>query len=237
MGRINIKGAIIPNDYKWFYDWFEMDCTCPLDVETILNECKKTGEAVDVFINSPGGVIDVGSEIYTMLRSHQGDVQIYITGEACSAASVIAMARYCEMSPTALMMVHCVWTGAQGNRKDFEQVVGMLGTADESIAAAYMAKTGMTKEEALAMMEAETWLTAEQAKEKGMIDAVMFSGGNGMLGKLAASTFALPSAEQMEKAKRMIKEQTVTAEPDQIVELKTAQARLRLLKLGGRNFD
>ena len=238
MGRINIKGAIIPNDYKWFYDWFEMDSTCPADVETILNECNKNNESVEVFINSPGGVIDVGSEIYTMLRSHQGDVKIYITGEACSAASVIAMARYCEMSPTALMMVHCVWTSAQGNHNDFKQVAGVLRTADESISAAYMAKTGMTKEEALAMMEAETWLTADQAKEKGMIDAVMFSdGGNGILGKLAASTFALPSAEQMEKAKRMIKEQTVTAEPDQTADIKTAQARLRLLKLGGRTID
>src|SRR5690554_2248490 len=106
MRRINVKGPIIPNSYKWLYDWFDEDSTCPNDVEKVLNEAN--GEAVEVYINSPGGIIDVGSEIYTMLRAYKGDVKIYTVGEACSAASIIAMARYCEMSPTALMMVHCV---------------------------------------------------------------------------------------------------------------------------------
>ena len=148
--RINIKGVIIPNNYKWFYDWLEMDATCPNDVEKVLTEAN--GGDVEVYINSPGGIIDVGSEIYTMLRSYEGDVKIYIVGEACSAASVIAMARYCEMSPTALMMVHCVWTGAVGNHSVLEHTAEMLRTADESLANAYMHKTGMSKEDVLAIV-------------------------------------------------------------------------------------
>jgi ATP-dependent Clp protease protease subunit len=201
--RIDIKGVIIPNDYKWFFDWLEMDATCPKDVEAKLEEAK--GGDVEVYINSPGGIIVVGSEIYTALRSYKGDVKIYIVGEACSAASVIAMAGYCEMSPTALMMVHCVWTGATGNHSVMEHAAEVLRTADEALANAYMAKSGMTKEEVLDMMDHETWLTAEKAKEKGLIDGIMFE-NQGKL-QLVASTFALPTPAQMEKARAIIAQQ------------------------------
>lgn len=222
--KINIKGVIIPNSYKWYFDWFGEDSTCPNDVQKILDEA--AGEDVECFINSPGGIIDVGSEIYTALRSYKGDVKIFIVGEACSAASVIAMARHCEMSPTALMMVHCVSTGARGNHSDMEHVAEVLRTADEALATAYMAKTGMTKKEALAMMEKETWLTAEQAKQKGLIDGIMFEAKEDPM-PFVASNFSLPTEEQMEKVKKMIKGQT-----DESVFL-MHKAKLNLLKLKG----
>ena len=78
------------------------------------------------------------------------------------------------MSPTALMMVHCVSSGARGNHSDMEKMAEILRTADDALSNAYVAKTNMSKEEVLAMMEEETWLTAEQAKEKGLIDGIMF---------------------------------------------------------------
>lgn len=235
--KINIKGVIIPNSYKFFFDWFGMDSTCPNDVEKGLNEAK--GDEVEVYINSPGGIIDVGSEIYTMLRAYKGDVKIYIVGEACSAASVIAMARYCEMSPTALMMVHCVSTGIYGNHTVLEHTAEVLRIADEALCTAYVAKSGMTKEEALAMMEYETWMNAEKAKEKGLIDAIMFEDEQKTF-RLAASTFALPSPEQMEKVRDLMKEQAPPAGDDGTTDdgesaflMQTAKAKLNLLKLKG----
>lgn len=226
--RINIRGRIIPNAYKWFYDWFDEDSTCPNDVQKILDEAN--GEDVEVFINSPGGIIDVGSEIYTMLRSYKGDVKIYVVGEACSAASVIAMARYCEMSPTALMMVHCVSSGISGNHADMEHMAEVLRTADESLAAAYIAKTGMSKKEVLDMMEHETWLTAEQAKEKGLIDAIMFDKAEPL--PLVAGTFKLPTPDQMEQVKRLIKEQAAKKDESALL-----MAKLNYLKLRGEVID
>lgn len=156
--RIDIRGVLIPNDYKWFYDWFGEESTCPKDVQDIV-DAAMSGDEIEVYISSPGGVIDVGSEIYTLLRSAK-NVKIYITGEACSAASIIAMAGYCEMAPTALMMVHCVSSGASGNHSDMEHMAEVLRTADRALCTAYTAKTGMTEAEALEMMEHETWLTA-----------------------------------------------------------------------------
>lgn len=228
--RIDIRGAIIPNDYKWFYDWLEMDSTCPADVRKVIDE-SAPGDEIEVYINSPGGVIDVGSEIYTMLRSTE-NVKIYITGEACSAASIIAMAGYCEMAPTALMMVHCVSTGARGNHSDMEHTAEVLRTADKALSTAYMAKTGMSEAEVLDMMEKETWLTAAQAKDKKMIDAVLFEENQEPQILTAGYLFHLPGEEQMEKARKMIKEadgqQKKTEQSAFLI-----QQRLNFLKLRG----
>lgn len=224
--RINIRGVMVPNDYKWFYDFFGEDCTCPKDVQQVM-DAFKDGDEIEVYINSPGGVIDVGSEIYTLLKGRKDSVKIYITGEACSAASVAAMAAYCEMSPTALMMVHCVSTYAEGNHSSLEHTAEVLRTADRALCSAYVDKSGMTEEEALQMMENTTWLTAEHALELGLIDAVMFR-DEAAAPLVAGPLFSLPTKEQLEKAKRAMKEKA--GEPEGYQE---AHARLNLLRLRG----
>lgn len=208
MPRIDIRGVMIPNDYKWFYDWFEEDSTCPRDVQKVL-DAMVDGDDLDVYINSPGGVIDVGSEIYTLLRDagQRCDLKIHVTGEACSAASVAAMAGYCEMAPTALMMVHCVSTSrVSGNHSVMEHTAEMLRTADQAMCSAYTAKTGMTEQEALDMMEHETWLTAQQAKDRGLIDAVMFEEQEEETPLVAGPMFKLPSKEQMAQVRKLMGE-------------------------------
>lgn len=243
MPRIDVRGSLIPNDYKWFYDWFEEDSTCPRDVQKVLNELID-GEDLDVYINSPGGVIDVGSEIYTLLRDagSRSNLKIHITGEACSAASIVAMAGHCEMAPTALMMVHCVSTGGvRGNHSKMEHVAEMLRTADNALCTAYMAKSNMTREDALAMMEHETWLTAEQAKEKGLIDEIMFDEPSEGLVLHNAVGFKLPTMEQMERVKAMMASQ----EPEEIPEPETVptdrsaefNCKMRMLKMRARKLS
>lgn len=224
--KINIRGVLIPNDYKWYYDYFGEDSTCPMDVQKVM-DALQDGDEIEVYINSPGGVIDVGSEIYTLLRSAKDNIKIYITGEACSAASIIAMAGYCEMSPTALMMVHCVSTTASGNHANMEHTAEMLRTADQALCTAYVQKTGMTEEEALEMMEQETWLTAEQAKERGMIDGIMFEEKQEELPFVAGPLFSLPDENRMDKVRKMLKE----ADSEESAFL--IQTKLNFLKLKG----
>lgn len=218
---------MIPNDYKLYYDWFGEDSTCPRDVQKVL-DAVAVGDEIEVYINSPGGVIDVGSEIYTLLRA-QENVKIYITGEACSAASIVAMSGYCEMSPTALMMVHCVSSGARGNHSAMEHMAEVLRTADRALCTAYVAKTGMTEEEVLELMEHETWLTAEQARERGLIDAIMFEEQE-VMPLVAGPLFALPGKEQMEKVKRMMEEADESKNESSVFLM---QKQLDLLKLRG----
>lgn len=227
--RFDLRGVMIPNDYKWYYDWFREDSTCPADLKKIM-DIFQPGDELEVYINSPGGVIDVGSEIYTMLRSHAVDTKIYITGEACSAASIVAMAAYCEMSPTALLMVHCVSSTASGNHNAMEKTAEVLRTADQALCGAYVAKAGMSQEEALAMMEHETWLTAQQALDRGLIDKVMFEDSTTPDMLVAGPLFALPTDVQMEKARAMIHQNESSGNSPDVLLLQT---KLNYMKLKG----
>lgn len=197
MKQIQIKGVIIPNDDKWFYDWLEMDATAPRDI--VLPE---TGEDVEVLINSPGGNVYAGSEIYTALRSYSGQVHVKIVGIAASAASVIAMAgNYVEISPTAQIMIHNVSSGTYGDHKALIHEAGVLEGFNESIASSYMAKTGKSLDELLELMGQETWFTAEKAVEHGFADSVMFA-KDIVPGLMASQSSAIPSnvIEKMRKA-------------------------------------
>lgn len=172
MVNIDIKGDIIEDDYQWLYDWIGWSYTSAKNVIQELN--KANGQPVTLKINSPGGSVFAASEIYTELKNYKGDVNIEILGLAASAASVIAMAGKSKMSPTAQMMVHNVSCGARGDYREMEHTAEVLKNANQTIANAYVAKSNMSMEKALELMNKESWLTAQQAKELGLIDEIMF---------------------------------------------------------------
>ena len=173
MAKVSIKGVIIPNNEQWIYDWFEMEATSPKKVAEQIE--KANGEDLEVEINSGGGSVFAGSEIYTTIKEYKGDVVVKIVGVAASAASVIAMAgKKVTMSPTAQMMIHNASTYAAGDRKDMAHTADVLRAVDETIANAYQIKSGMDHEDLLLMMDYETWLTPAKAKEYGLIDEIMF---------------------------------------------------------------
>ena len=76
MKKISVRGSIVSNDEKWIYDWFGIEATSPNDVRKTLNEAN--GEPVLVEINSGGGDLFAGSEIYSSLKAYEGDVEIHI---------------------------------------------------------------------------------------------------------------------------------------------------------------
>jgi len=174
MTKINIKGPIVSSQQQWIYDYFGIEATSPSKVNKILDSIM-TNEDLEIEINSNGGDISAASEIYTAIRGYsKGNKKTNIVGSAYSAGSVIAMASESYMSPTAMMMVHKVSSGAEGNSNDMDKMSKVLQVADQTVANAYIAKSGMSMKEALKMMADETWLTAQQAKDKGLIDGIMF---------------------------------------------------------------
>ena len=191
--KIEIKGTIISNDEKWMYDWFEMDSTAPRDI--ILPE---SNEPLEVMINSGGGDVFAGSEIYTMLKDYSGDVNIKVIGIAASAASVIAMAgNKVEISPTAQIMIHNPWISTAGDHNDMRFTAEYLENWAVSLSNAYQLKTGKTKDELLQLMESETWFNAQQAVEAGFADEVMFQ--NTDAPKLVSSLTPVIPKNVMEK--------------------------------------
>lgn len=129
-----------------------------------------------VWINSPGGDVVAGSQIYTMLKEHKGDITVKIDGMAASAASVIAMAgdKVC-MSPTAMMMIHNVSSFAFGNKNELAKVIMVLKEFEEAIINAYEQKTGMERAKIAKMMDNETWMNARKAIELGFADEMLYS--------------------------------------------------------------
>ncbi|AUY63144.1 head maturation protease, ClpP-related [Staphylococcus saprophyticus] len=170
--KINVKGAIVPNNDKWIYDMLEMDATSPKDVFDALSS---TDDDVEVIINSGGGDVFSGSEIYTALKEHQGNVNVKVVGVAASAASVIAMAgSKIEMSPTAQMMIHNASSIAVGDNREMQTAYNMLTSANKAVANAYIAKTGKSEQEITDLMNEETWFSADTAVEQGFADSKMF---------------------------------------------------------------
>lgn len=170
--QINVNGDIISNDDKWVYDWLEWDATCPNDIKNAL-ATKPENEKLTVLVNSGGGSVMAGQEIYSLLFG-RNDVEIKVQSLAGSAASVIAMANHCEISPVAMIMIHNVsMYGASGDYHDMQKNAEILRQMNAALATAYVAKTGKTSEEILKLMDRETWLTANQALEMGFVDGII----------------------------------------------------------------
>lgn len=168
--RIHVNGPIVSDGDRWFYDWSDMPATAPKDI--VLPE---NNEPIEVIINSGGGDVYAGSEIYTKLRDYAGQVTVKVVGIAASAASVIAMAGdVVEISPTAQIMIHNVSTYAYGDTRAMLHEAGVLEGFNQSIANSYVAKTGMEMSALLDLMAKETWFTAQEAVEHGFADKVMF---------------------------------------------------------------
>lgn len=221
--KIDIKGVIVANDDKWVYDWFDMDAVAPREVLTALD--RAPNERADVYINSPGGSVFAGGEIYDALRAHPGGVQIHVTGHAASAASMIMCAGPCDISPTALVMIHNVSGGAQGDYHTMDATSETLKKANQAVAAAYRHKTGKSEEELLALMDKETWMTAQEAIEAGFADSLTESARP--LPLTASLSGMLPQAVIDKLRAERAKHPHMTAQDK-------ARAELELLTLGGK---
>lgn len=173
MITIPIKGTIVNNDDKEVYDWFGYDNVSPKDISKILKEANDQDVVLE--INSPGGYISAGSEIYTILREYSGNITAKIVGQACSAASWIALAaNKVIMSPTAQMMIHRASTDVSGNIDDLSSAVNAVNEMDKAYVDLYSKKTGKTPEEIYQMMAKTTWMNAKTAVENGFADEIMF---------------------------------------------------------------
>ena len=226
--KIDIKGVIIPNEDKWIYDWFEMDATCPKDVLPSIE--KALGEKLDVYINSPGGDVFAGNEIYSALREYKGEVPIHIVAFAGSAASIIACAAFCDITPTGLYMYHNVSGGARGDYHAMDKASEVLQTANRAISMAYQLKTGKSEKELLALMDKETWLTAKEAVELKFVDKIA---ENQNLKLTAFYGSSILPQSVIDKMRNTIKNPQSNA--DFLIQ-KKATAQFELLNLGGKNI-
>lgn len=167
-----IYGDVEGDGYDW---WTDETIQSETSANHFREELAKYPNAtnINIYINSYGGSVFEGTAIYNQLRRHQAFKTVYIDGFACSVASVIAMAGDKVVMPkNAMMMIHNAWTYAMGNSSELRKAADDLEAINKGNRQAYLQKVGekINEDELVSLLDAETWLTAEDCIRLGFAD-------------------------------------------------------------------
>lgn len=158
---ITLSGAVASSSF--------LDDT--INAKFIKESLDNVNKDILVRLNSGGGDVFEGIEIYNYLKSLDNHVTIEITSLAASAASLIAMAGDKIVVRTgANMMIHEASTIAFGNKSEIQKTLNALETVDTSIIDIYEERTGLDRDDLINYIKNETWLTANQAIKLGFAD-------------------------------------------------------------------
>lgn len=125
-------------------------------------------------INSPGGDVFDGMALFNAFANHPGGVTTRIESLAASAASVLAMAgKKVEAYKNTMLMIHNAWIFTIGDKNTLREIADLLEKIDGNILDIYTGKTKTGKKDMEQMMDKETWMTAREAKDKGLIDTIL----------------------------------------------------------------
>ena len=179
MADIALRGELWDNDsadvLRW---WGWRDITAPMDIAADLEAAG--GEDVTLLINSPGGDMAVGLEIRSMLRRYPGNTTALFQGFGASAATLAATGcRRIQSEPGALLCYHNPSNMAEGDYRDMRRAAEALRNARDCILEVYTARSGTkTREELIALMDKDIWITPSQAREYGLIDEIVGLSGS-----------------------------------------------------------
>ena len=149
--------------------WSDDKCIDAALVRGALDEV--TSEIV-IYLNSEGGDVFQGIEIYNYLKNHPSKITVEVTGIAASAATFISSgADTVIMNTGTTLMIHEASTYAWGNKGDIQKTLNKLEVVDESIISVYAEKTGQSSEQIARWMKEEKFFTAEEAVKYGFADA------------------------------------------------------------------
>lgn len=144
-----------------------------INAKDIRESLESVTDDIVIKLNSPGGDVFEGIEIYNYLKDHPSNVTVEVTGVAASAATFItAGANEVIMNVGTSLMIHEASTFTWGNKSDIQKTLNALETIDESILSIYSEKTGQSNDQLEEWMNEEKWFTADEAVEFGFADSV-----------------------------------------------------------------
>lgn len=153
------------------YDYIGWGGVTAADFAKELQEIK--AKTITVRLNTPGGDVFDGLAIHNSLKAHGATIHVKVDGLAASIGSIIAMAgSLITMGESAFLMIHNPWALVIGNANDMREMADTLDKIGGSLAGVYATRKNVTKDQAQAWMNAETWFTAEEAVAAGLADAV-----------------------------------------------------------------
>ena len=131
-------------------------------------------DEIVVGINSYGGEVAEGLAIYNSLKNHKAKITTRVDGFACSIASVIFAAGDRRiMNDSSLLMIHNAWTFASGNAAELRKQADDLDKINDASVKAYMAVANIEESEIREIMDGESWLDPEEAKEIGLATEIV----------------------------------------------------------------
>ena len=141
-------------------------------------ESENPDKDINLFINSPGGVVTAGMSIYDTMQFIKPDVCTYVMGQACSMGSLLAQAGAAgkrHMLPNARHMIHQPSGGARGQATDMQIQVEEILKMKKSLTEIYVKHNskGKTFDQLAADMERDKFMSAEEALEYGLIDKII----------------------------------------------------------------
>lgn len=245
--RTQLNGYIVADEDAWIYRFFGYRVSSPADIRKAVAE-NPPGETLTVEVNSPGGSMFAGFEMYSVLRGAPCDTEAEIQSLAASAASTAMLGcRRVRASPVAQVMVHDPAVTADGNQHDHRKTAEDLAKFTQSILNAYELKCRgkWTRTELEAMMDSETWMPVQEAVEAGLVDEIIGGGvllpaqvvncvGGGL--RALCGSDGLPAAAELKARKAALDAQgarpgaTPAEEPDQESERDRLAASLSVKK-------
>lgn len=146
----------------------------PVEVSKELKAAGKGVKEIDVRINSYGGDVFAGVAIYNIFKQHQASVSVFIDGVAASIASIIALSAdpgKLKIAENGFYMVHNPWGFAMGTANDMRERADLLDKIRGTLLDTYMTRTSVERGVISEYMDGETWFTAQEALEVGLVDA------------------------------------------------------------------
>ena len=191
--KLNLSGELIPSDWAEVYRkyGYTSGFYCPDDVRNAINDLEP-GEELLLEVNSIGGSVFGGNEIYALLEGCSNPTRAVIQSLAASAASYMIMAcDRIDIHLPAQLMIHRASTVAWGNSEDLQQAQQMLNVTDAAILDTYCRRCGdkVSRDELATMMEHESYIGATDALRYGLVDSIVGAESNTQPGLLVASAF------------------------------------------------
>ena len=174
--RAALKGYIVSDEDAEIYRWYGYNVTSPEDVRQAV-AANPTGETLTLEVNSPGGSMFAGYEMYSVLKSATCPTEAEVQSISASAASTAMLGVDKVLaSPVAQVMIHLPAVQSGGNAEDHRGVATALDKFRVSILNAYELKCAgkKTRQELDAMMAAETWFPVQEAVAAGLVDGILY---------------------------------------------------------------
>lgn len=234
--KINLYGEIVSDKWDWIYSLFQIPHCCPKQVREAIKALGEDEELI-LEINSPGGDVWAGFEIFGLLQACSASTEAHIIALAASAATTVCSG--CDTvlaSPVAQIMIHQPAASVDGymNNTATRQLQNFLDSVRASIINGYVVKSGgkASRQRFEQLVDDSTYMPVQDAMELGLVDGLLdaddetlasLAASGGVLVKNNAGASLVPKA-LLERYEAAVRAGTMEEVPGHPVAREAAQA-------------